>query len=162
MANDKNGMGMLVSIFILAILASIFVSVLSDFVVDTDTTRTTINQTLSGFASNSINSLGNANLRSLGNIQTTGTIMHNTTNMTIGSNNYNIYTNGSLILNAGMTGVTAQGANPTNLRLTYSYFSENYVNDGTSKTIIRLIPLFFILAGLLYLVWRSGILDDYI
>ena len=157
MAENK-GMGMLLMVFFLIIIGLAFTQVIGDSVVDSGVTKTA-NNTLTFSGNGAL--LGNQNLRDAENIITTGTIAFNNSNGTIGTNNYIVSQNGSFQLKAGAAQLSAQGSNPTNFRLYYTYFSEGYVKDATSRTILPLITLFFVLGLVLLVVWKSGILENW-
>jgi len=161
MVQNKSGL-MIISLFVGVILAIIFIQILGDVTQDTSTIRTA-NDTL--IVAGNAALLGTKTLRDANNIITTGTIMTNGTNVTIGENNYIVSTNGSVQLKAGMTQASAQGNNPTNLRLFYSYFSENFVKDATSRNLISLIVLFFVIGLIIYLIYylknNTGLFDSF-
>lgn len=138
-------------LFVALLIGLVFVDVIGDSVQDTATTRTTINESsLFTEGAYEVQSVLN-DVKTNNKIHTNSFIINNGTNCTIGTNNYNTFTNGSILLNAGMTQDTGQGAGPR-LNVTYSYFSANYVRDGTSRTLISLITLFFVIGLLLFVV----------
>jgi hypothetical protein len=159
MVQNKSGL-LIISLFVGVILAILFIQILADITADTGIVRVTNNQSLTGPSV----LLGNQVLRDANNIQGTTVNLNNFTNNTIGTNNYLAYTNGSVILKAGMLETKAQGANPT-LNYSYSYYSEMYVKDSTSRTFLNLIVLFFAVGLLIYLVVylknNTGLFDSF-
>ena len=155
--NYPNWMKMIIGLFVFVIIGLVLVQVLADQAEDAQTTRNANNTlTMTGNAA----LLGNANLRAAENCITTGTIAINGTNVTIGTNNYIVSQNCSFQMKAGMAQTSAQGSNPTNIRLYYQYLSENYIKgDSFNRTAILLIPLFIIIAILVYVAFGSGLVD---
>ena len=154
----ENKVSMIIGLFVLIMLGLVFAGILSDTTSEADRVRAYTNNSVVFVSGSAL--LPNANLRSLENYITSGVLMNNFTNNTIGSNNFIISANGSVQLRAGMQGATAQGASPT-LNMSGTYYSEGYVKgDTTSRTITtQLVGLIFILGVFLFVLVKSGVLD---
>lgn len=148
-------MKMVIAVFVLIIIGLVFVNILADQAEDARTIRGVTNKSHTLVGGSVL--LGNSNLRSLENIITTGLIVNNFTNNSIASNNYQVFVNGSFMLRAGASADYSQGLTPT-LNITHTYYSENYVKgSSTAQTLLLLIPLFIVLALLIYVAWSSGV-----
>jgi hypothetical protein len=158
---NKNGL-IIIGLFVGVILAILFTQIIANNVFETGTTRNEINHSYT-FASASTQ-INNKAIRGLGNVMTDTILVNNFTNNSIASNNYLAYTNGSIILRAGASGINGQGTAPI-LNVSHSYYSENYVRDSTSRTFLTLITLFFAIGLLIYLVIylrnNTGLFDSF-
>lgn len=143
--------GMIIGLFIIAILGLIFTQTIGDQTREISTTYSSVNESITFSGGSGL--IGNTYLRANDKIIDV-TQINNGTNNTIGSSNWNDYVNGSVILGDGAIQDGAQGLTPT-LYITYSYYPEKYVRDGTSRVLTGLIILFFAIGLLLMIVGKS-------
>jgi len=73
-------------------------------------------------------------------VENSETVLNGTTNATIGSGNYTI-----AVAAGTFTLTTPNLLNNTQAWISYSYHPDEYVKEGTSRTLIRLIIIFFAL-----------------
>jgi|SRR3990167_954693 len=140
---DNKKLGVLLGAFIFIVVALALIQPLSNSVKDTSTTRSdNTTFTLTGL----VTVIGNPDVRNAGNIQTDTIIVNNGTNITFGSNNWNAYTNGSIIFK------TATITSNSGVNISFNYLSANYVKDATSRTLIDLIILFFAIGTLVIFI----------
>ena len=82
-----------------------------------------------------------------GSVITSGTILSNSTNSTISVTNYNIYSNGSLVLDAG---ASADLGASSLVNFTYTSYSDTYIESAPARMFSStLVILFFAIAILL-------------
>jgi hypothetical protein len=137
---DSRGLGGFIYLFIALIMGLVLVSSVSDQTYETSAYRSSINSTLTLAGGSGL--VGTKGIRDVSNLDTgVNLVLNNGSNFTIGTNNYNYYSNGSVILKAGAAAISAQGLTPS-FNSSYSYFGENYVKDSTSRIMMSLIVLF--------------------
>jgi len=85
-------------------------------------------------------------------------------NKTINTSNYATELNTMVNWTAaGLITVSPGNLSDETYEISYTYTGNNYVNDSKSRTILRLIPIFFVIGGVLLvgigIALKAGILD---
>jgi len=140
--------GAFIGLFVVIVVGLVLVTTLGDNVFNTSSIKESVNTSVT--CSNDACVTGTTYLKDHDKIIASGWTINNDTNVTIGTNNYEVFTNGSIILNEGMVLISGQGSSPT-LFLNYNYYDEQYVRDGVSRTLIALVVLLFVV-GLFLMV----------
>ena len=147
----------ILSLFVLIVIGVLFADILADTTQQTGSTHTVVNQSI-GFTGR-VGLMGYPAVRDLNNIITAGIAVSNSTNNSVGSNNFATSTNGTIILldpnfcNNGVAGTCSRN-------VSYSFFDELYVRDGTSRVFIGLLVLLFVI-GLFVLVVVKAMNNDF-
>lgn len=123
-------MNKILTVFIVLIVGLVLLPVLGQKSTDMRTTGTVTNESLTIAAANTATDLVNDDLISV------SAVRNITTGSAIPAGDYIVdTTNGQITLNTTAT-----------LGVDYTYFPDDYVKDGTSRNLIPLIILFFVLA----------------
>lgn len=149
---EKNQLGMVILVAIIFIVATALIGGIADPISEYDDVITTTNESVT-FSDGSLVLVHTPLITNglAGSIITSGTnILSNSTNSTISSNNYNLYANGSLILNDG---AYADLGSSSLANFTYQSYSETYISGGSTRTIAGFAILFFAIAILAVGVW---------
>ena len=136
----KGQQSIIVSFFIAIMIAVILVVVASDFVTDQNTLKTSLNETVVTINATAV-ALANDDL-----VQGT----FNMENQTGGTVRTVPATSYILDILKGTVTVNDSNYNFTN-QVNYTYFPPGFVKGGTNRTLILLIPIFIILALILFI-----------
>ena len=141
---ENNNLGMLLGAFILIVVGVVLVDSIADSVAELDDTITLDdNESLTWVANNTPIVLANDDIVS------GSQIVYNQSNQLTSGSDYTMSRSTITFLNTSDT-VFATDL----LNITYTHEGVNYLNDSTSRTLINLVVLFFVLAilGVGYLI----------
>ena len=85
------------------------------------------------------------------------TVRNNTENIDLANFTIN-YESGTIAFNTDNSITAVDVANLSSCNMTYTYETDNYIEDSTSRTITKQLPLFFAIAILLFViayVWKG-------
>ncbi len=141
MVEMSKQMGFLITFFVLFIIGVNLLIPIADQVAGTSQLRSVVNESVTP-TNGSTNTLANIDLQSgsLGFVNSSGT--------TLGTANFSVD-----LATAVVTWTFSEtNQNETDYNASYTFFPDEYVKDGTSRTILSLVTLFFALAVLLLLL----------
>ncbi len=146
----KSKLGLLVLVFVALIIGIVLLETLADPISEFDNINLHTNESIT-FAAGSVvlSSTPVLSLGIAGSVITSGTILSNSTNSTIGTTNYQTFSNGSLILSGGAS--DDLGASSL-ANFTYSSYSRTFIGNTSAITLLQLVGLFFALAIVLIVV----------
>lgn len=162
---QKNQMGALLTVFIMIVVGLALLQGIADPISEYDDILFSHNETIT-FVANTTTLTNTALITNgiAGSVITTDTILsgNGVTDQAFSPENPNwsIGTNNYVVTSAGVITLDGDGGNfsgSETLNLTYSSYSDTYVGNGTSRSLISLAILFFVLAlfaGLIY--WIKG------
>ena len=145
MNKGQSGLGYILTIFIGVIVVLALVSSLADPISQQGAIITKHNDTQTSSGTSFIVSTTPLITNGLAQSIVSYTNLNNGSNGSIGTNNWQGYSNGSVTLNSGM----GDGV----YNVTYQFYSSTYVGDGTSRTLIGFIVLFFILGIIAFVIY---------
>ncbi len=156
---ENSTIGGIVALFILIIVGAIFLSTIGDEASEISATQNRINQSIT-FVNNGTNALGTQYIRDNNKIIPSSVFLYNGSPSSLdNAANWTAFVNGSIILTSGMeNGTACYGGASCILNVTYNFFHQDYVRDAPSRTFINLIPLFFAIGLLLFVIIRAGVI----
>lgn len=151
---NKKGqsLNLIIGAFLLIILGSVFTIVLSDMNWVNRNTYLISNETLGDISNVTATQMDNFPVASILYVtNATGALykLHPASNYTATTGSiYNMY-NGRFLVDAS---VSADQEDWQDLNVSYTYYPSGYVRQSNAKVLLNLIPLFFVIALLLFVV----------
>ena len=134
---QKNQMGTLLTAFITVVIGLALLGGIADPISEQDDILTAVNETHTSVAfSFEVNNQPIID-RGLAGSVVSYSNLNNGSNASIGTNNWDGYSNGSVILK----GVLVDGA----YNITYNHYSDTYISSVSARTFTRLVILFFVI-----------------